>query len=81
LRRYIYQNRAGILPAAAYLGARSGGTPRSYFERAARIVLGRMAGAPNPNAFDWERDARAPEALACVISLGVNLMSYVVLFS
>lgn len=73
--RYVYQSRVNvILPAAAYLGARLGGTKPDYFERAARTVLDRFGLA---DRFDWETDPRGPEMLGRVLTLAANYFSYV----
>lgn len=71
---YVYQCRAGILPAAAYLGAKSGGTDAKYFERAAKIVLERHGAT---QSFNWRTDKRAPAMLGRVLTLAANLMAYI----
>ncbi len=73
--RYVYQCRAGILPAAAYLGARLGGTKAEYFEKAARTVFARTG--TNFDTFDWESDPRCAAMLAKVLTLASNYMAYV----
>ncbi len=72
--RYVYASRAGILPAAAYLGAKLGGTKAAYFERAARTVLKRRN--IDFDRFDWERDPSGAATLARVFTLAANYFAY-----
>jgi hypothetical protein len=75
INAYVYQCRAGILPASAYLGTRPAQTGAEYFEAAARTVLQRAR--RELSSFDWERDDQAPAMLGRVLTLAANYMNYV----
>jgi hypothetical protein len=72
--RYVYQCRAGRLPASAYLRTRLGGTKAAYFQNAARIVLERYA--ENWRTFDWAQHVDAPRMLVKVLTLAANYCAY-----
>lgn len=75
--RYVFQSPADILPAAAYLGTRLGGTSAAYFENAGKTVLRRYFSESEVQSFDWTRQRRGPEMLARVLTLAANLMVYI----
>ena len=75
INAYVYNGRSGLLPAAAFLGNRTGGTDANYFLNAAKTVLARE-GIPIEQ-FNWLADSRAPPMLGRVLTLAANLMAYV----
>ncbi len=75
INAFVYQGRAGLLPASSYVGTRPGGSGPEFFDRATRIVMARRK--IDPATFDWANDTYAASILAQVLTLPSNMMVYV----